>query len=329
MSVKFKEKAVFFGLTRDVESFLPHIFKNIESLGKMFSKSVFVFLENDSVDRTKAILSKWCRSQEQAQIISLDGLSQQITIRTARLAFLRNRAIVEIRKNFKNFDFAFFIDCDESNSQSLNVDPVKSGIKFLKSNDSYSGIFANSRPDYYDYWALRHKDFRPDDVWSSIIEEVFLDGSSEEAAFKKHFLDKVFSITPDKEPIEVDSAFGGLGIYKISHILRHSNSYLGTKVLRVGEREIGLSTCEHVSFNSGFIQNGGKLFIFPSLINRSYNITEQHFDSKGIVGSLVFAASDAYAFSNLSQSENELSIRDVSCFCGSGKKYKYCHGANS
>jgi len=82
---------------------------------------------------------------------------------------------------------------------------------------------------------------------------------------------RVFSLEPNSPPLEVDSAFGGLGIYKMSSVRRNSARYSGHKMkvlpARKGPTEVGLQVCEHVSFNQGFRRNGEALFILPFLIN--------------------------------------------------------------
>ena len=63
-------------------------------------------------------------------------------------------------------------------------------------------------------------------------------------------------------PIEVDSAFGGIGIYKIecSQIAKYS-----------GLNKDGIQFCEHVYFHSSLKRKGKKLFILPGFINGSWN----------------------------------------------------------
>jgi hypothetical protein len=72
----------------------------------------------------------------------------------------------------------------------------------------------------------------------------------------------MISISHDKTPIEVDSAFGGLGIYKKSAIL--SSSYIG---LDDNEEEF----CEHVYLHTIMRRKGLNLYIVPSLINSGWN----------------------------------------------------------
>ena len=72
-------------------------------------------------------------------------------------------------------------------------------------------------------------------------------------------------------PIEVNSAFGGLGIYKLNFILNNPNPYLGSKVkiLEISPQInfCKVQICEHVHFHQGIRALGGKLVILPELIN--------------------------------------------------------------
>ena len=78
------------------------------------------------------------------------------------------------------------------------------------------------------------------------------------AALQSAVYSRMISINHDKTPIEVDSAFGGLGIYKKSAIL--SSSYIGVD----DNRE---EFCEHVHLHTVMREKGLRLYIVPSLIN--------------------------------------------------------------
>ena len=67
------------------------------------------------------------------------------------------------------------------------------------------------------------------------------------AAVKRYIGERQVRIAPNQHPIEVESAFGGIGIYRTAAL--HSAWYSGRD--RVG-REI----CEHVAFNFGVRQAG-------------------------------------------------------------------------
>ena len=74
----------------------------------------------------------------------------------------------------------------------------------------------------------------------------------------KNVIPKMINIKPSAKIIEVDSAFGGLGIYKKSAIPNDAE-YIGVD-------KNGDEVCEHVSFHSSIRNNQGKIFINPRLI---------------------------------------------------------------
>ena len=69
-----------------------------------------------------------------------------------------------------------------------------------------------------------------------------------------------FSIPADARPIRVRSAFGGLGVYKMSKILDCRYDGLDSD---------GRELCEHVPFNQKICDHGGELYIYPKLLNQA------------------------------------------------------------
>jgi hypothetical protein len=69
-------------------------------------------------------------------------------------------------------------------------------------------------------------------------------------------------IPPDSEWIPVDSAFGGLAIYK---------RYLFDNVRYSSVLANGDPVCEHVTLHQQMKSKGARLFINPSLINSGWN----------------------------------------------------------
>ena len=86
---------------------------------------------------------------------------------------------------------------------------------------------------------------------------------------------KTYSFNINQEPINVYSAFGGFGIYKMENILNNKRSYEGTQTIDLKFKDnttnkIKFQKCEHVNFNFGFIDQKCELYILPYLINREY-----------------------------------------------------------
>lgn len=87
---------------------------------------------------------------------------------------------------------------------------------------------------------------------------------SEEKTLYSCVHSKMIILPPDSEWIEVDSAFGGLAIYRRQAI---------GDARYVGVNEKGEELCEHVPFHSELRRRGCRIFINPGLINAGY--TEQ------------------------------------------------------
>ena len=127
----------------------------------------------------------------------------------------------------------------------------------------WGGIFASQRQGYYDVWALRHPKWCPEDCWHQISQSTrFVPwpfrGHVWTAAWKRYVGQRQVKIDPGHGPIEVDSAFGGFGIYKTSSLCDAWYS---------GRDSSGREVCEHVAFNFGVRRSGAKLYVMPALLN--------------------------------------------------------------
>ena len=60
-------KAVFTGCVRNCEHWLPKVLINIEKYSSYFSKSHFIFIENDSTDNTKEILDEYTKKDKKGK----------------------------------------------------------------------------------------------------------------------------------------------------------------------------------------------------------------------------------------------------------------------
>jgi hypothetical protein len=270
---KLKPKIIFSGATQNSSKHLPSVLKNLENISKLASEVGYIFIENDSTDTTKLDLQAWGSNKSNFNLVSLDGLNQ-IPARTVRLEIVRNTYLELIKTDSKlrDFDFLVVLDMDEVNSYQIESNNFTYALSFLNDSASRAAVFANQQGGYYDLWALRSNELCPVDVWQEVLDYAHVHKVSDEEAFSKTFAKRFLNLENYKDPIEVDSAFGGLGIYKMQFVLGNINPYLGSKikVLRNdGEQFQVLRTqiCEHVHFHDGIRNQGGSLFIFPSLIN--------------------------------------------------------------
>jgi glycosyltransferase involved in cell wall biosynthesis len=272
-------RAIFVGCAKNCQNHLPGVLGNIERIASLFGEAAFVFVENDSTDSTKAIFQSWARGKKGFDLLNLDGLDA-IQQRGLRLEVARNTYLEYIRSNTRlaGFDYLVVLDLDEINTMAVNLMHVENAVSFLEEKPDSAGVFANQIGVYYDMWTLRHPVLCPQDIWEEVFDYSFKNDVSDEAAYNETFKRRLFSLSPDAGPVEVDSAFGGFGIYKLNYALKNKNPYLGSKVKVLqnsAQRKIARwQVCEHVHFNLGIRNLGGRLFIFPQLVNanteRSY-----------------------------------------------------------
>jgi hypothetical protein len=264
-------KAVIVGCLKNSSEFLPRVFLNLEKLASCFTEVSFIFIENDSVDATKATISAWGAKQSRFKLFSLDGLDNYETNRTVRLEIARNAYINVIQqdKTFQNYDHLIVMDMDDKAVHPLDLDALSSALIFLNEDKENAAVFANQPTKYYDLWALRHPNLCPFDFWHEVLAQALIVGSDQEA-FDRVYANVPKCIPVDMPPIQVESAFGGLGIYKMNFVLNNKFRYIGQEFKYfVGESLVfsKLQTCEHVSFHQGITAQGGQMFILPYLVN--------------------------------------------------------------
>jgi glycosyltransferase involved in cell wall biosynthesis len=271
MTTTETKRAVFAGCVKNCAHHLPAVLRNLDRLRWLFDEAAFVFVENDSTDATKAILNRWGSGKANFTLINLDGLDA-IKQRTLRLEIARNIYLDFVRghASLAEYDYLVVLDFDEVSSGDFALDVVKRALAFLEAEESRAAVFANNVGLYNDIWALRHRELCPGDAWEEAFDYSFRHDVTDAVAFQETFEKRLISIDRTRDPFEVESAFNGLGIYKLGFVKRNRCPYLGSKV-KVMRKEDGLGivrwqTCEHVHFNLGLRYEGGKLFVLPDLI---------------------------------------------------------------
>jgi SEC-C motif-containing protein len=338
---KIGKTAVFVGCARDCAQYLPAVLNNIGHMAGLFRDSAYIFVENDSRDATKEILQSWCAGRPAARTVSLDGLAGECFEHTVRIERARNAYLEIVKSEYRDFDYMLALDCDDASTQTVEDNVLAKAVEFLESEPRSAAAFANSQGHYYDLWALRHHTLCPNDVWEALCDLVLIGGKPENEAYETAFRNKIFQFDANADPVEVDSAFGGLGIYKIKSILRNEASYVGSKKKSIpsrfvynnamqGNSEVGWQQCEHVSFNLGFRNNDEKLFILPYLINRTtLEVANTRYRASGW-RRMLFKPAPPRPLTQATPTEpaNPGVRRNDACPCGSGKKFKHCHGSH-
>jgi FkbM family methyltransferase len=235
------------------------VLANIEALGSTYDAFEVVIVENDSADDTRERLQAFARSRDNVRLIDADGLDQSHPRRGDRLAVARNFYVEALRdERYSDFDDLVVLDFDDVNSRPIDTEAFIAARRWLWEEPNRRGVFANSAPFYYDLWPLRHPTWCPDDCWGRVREEQSAIGLDE--AVRRYVADRQIAIPADTAPIMVDSAFGGLGIYRREATL--GGTYVG---LDPDNEEV----CDHVSFNAAAKGSDGVLAIYPPLQNQS------------------------------------------------------------
>jgi glycosyltransferase involved in cell wall biosynthesis len=273
MPTQRKLRIVFAGVVRDCERYLPSVLRGIDALSAAFPESAFIFVENDSQDSTKAILNEWGARKNNFRLVNLDGLAA-LPRRGLRLEIARATYIELIKADYllSTYDFLVVLDMDDVNVMGVDLGKFLEALEFMQDQEDHAAVFANQEGTYYDMWTLRHETLCPGDIWEEVLDWAHEKKVSDEEAYRSTFARRIFSLPTSNTYLEVKSAFGGFAIYKLSYVLRNQNPYLGSKVkiLRDEKDQLTLcrwEICEHVHFNFGIKNLGGRLFIKQDLIN--------------------------------------------------------------
>ncbi len=264
-------KAVIVGCLKNSANFLLDVFQNLEKLASLFEEVSFIFIENDSTDATKALINAWGTSQKNFKLFSLDGLDAYEPSRTLRLEVARNAYINAILQDtsLHAHEHMIVMDMDDRGAYPLSLGALTSALHFLNEKPEHAAVFANQSVKYYDLWALRHPQLCPFDFWHEVLKTA-LHVTSDQEAFDQVYSNVLKRIPIDAPPIEVESAFGGLGIYKMRFVLNNKARYIGHEYKYFVDESMvfsKLQTCEHVSFHRGIAALGGQMFILPYLVN--------------------------------------------------------------
>lgn len=247
--------AVFVGVARNCATWLPGVLDNLQRMAGLYERSAFIFVVSDSTDDSSSILTKWLARGRQGEVIDLGVLADRLPLRTERIAHVRNFCLDRINaSDWTGHDHLIVTDLDDVMAMPVSVESFEQAIDWLDGSPSRAAVFANAEPRYYDIWALRHDQWCPGDCWHRIWGRPS-SVTFEAAKFREVFA-RQFVLPRDLPPVQVRSAFGGLGVYRLSY---------ARNARYVGIDEQGRESSEHVAFNEAIGAAGGELHIFPAL----------------------------------------------------------------
>jgi hypothetical protein len=231
----------------------------------------YFLVESDSNDSTPKILTTLKAENLGFDFKSLGELRTRFPDRIERIRHCRNVYVEYIKDEYpeRKWDYVVVADLDGMNSR-VTTAGVKSSISKMKHWDA---LFANQKHGYYDLFALRSSDWVECDLLKILRAD---EGAGKKNCQKSNPLvylrnqkirqevlySKMRRIPRNSEVIRVDSAFGGLGIYKTEIFLKFDYS------LNEGQVPDG---SEHVTFHKKCTEGGFSLGINPEMINTTYN----------------------------------------------------------
>lgn len=249
-----EQRVLVVGVARNCEKTLTKDISRLRESLKSCKALSWLVVESDSSDGTVNALRVLERDVPAFQFMSLGSLKQTIPIRTQRIARCRNAYLEQLKSNplYSDVDCVVVADLD-----GVNDLVTADGFASCWMRSEWGVCTANQKGPYYDIWALRHRLWSPTDCWRQ-YRFLVAHNAPKEAALWASTLTKMITIAETEEWIEVDSAFGGLGVYRRSVL---------DGVLYSGLDEDGQEICEHVSLNNQIKSRGARIFINPRLIN--------------------------------------------------------------
>ena len=264
------ESILIAGIARDCAKTIRADVERLASAFGVAREIRWLIVESDSSDDTPAILAAMQDTIPNFRAISLGRLRGDIPVRTERIAHCRNRYLEELQgERYSDVDYVVVSDLD-----GMNRLLTRRGVLSSFARSDWDVCCANQRGPYYDILALRHPTWSPGDCLEQ-LRELKAQGVGEEAALRIAIYSKMVRIPTNREWIEVDSAFGGLAIYR--KIILAGASYRGSD-------DAGASVCEHVALHASIRQRHGRIFINPAMINSGYN--RHSFDA--LPGSVIY-----------------------------------------
>ena len=219
-----------------------------------FARVQWLLIESDSTDATVGRLQELAGRDGDFTYLSLGNLRERVPLRTERIAFCRNTYLDQLRTNerYAQADFVVVADFDGVNSL-VTAEAVASCWR----RDDWAVCAANQRGRYYDIWALRHTEWSPNDCWAQ-YRFLTRHGVSHAKAWSVCVRSRMIRIPREAPWIEVDSAFGGLAIYRRGAL--QQGRYVGSDA-------VGGECCEHLALHSELRAQGRRIFINPALVN--------------------------------------------------------------
>jgi hypothetical protein len=267
-----RPKVVILGIVRNCESSVYSEYVKLKKACRSLNIVDTFFVESDSVDKTREKLDSLTQAFDNFHYESFGDLTPKIPHRIERIRFCRNKYVQYLRNNhnLSSFDYAIIADMDKINSSISRL-----AIDSCFTSTDWDAIFSNQLFGVSDILALRAEDWIDGDYLAELEESR---KELRNADVKNNFIgklrqylkydrtrkqvvyDRMRFIGIGRKKIKVQSAFGGIGIYKNWCFFQADYSEFNSP-----------HECEHVSFNYALGRLGADLFINPRFVNSIFN----------------------------------------------------------
>ena len=249
---------IIYGSIRDIEKYFFTSFTNLTILANYFNKVFIIIFENDSSDKTRELLKSWLESSHIKKnifkhVIFKNNLDTLYPLRAHRLAYCRNCILNYIVDNNLEKEYQYAIHCDlDDRFWSIDYDSIVSCFQYEW--DSWDAMTCvNKKRTYYDFWALRcEKSWFNMNIFSCDTNNV--DYTTKISGFETLLKNSV-------GPLQVQSSFNGLGIYKLSSIMfcRYNADY---NCIKCKNSNRGCwEDNDHIGLHKQMVYNNCKIFI--------------------------------------------------------------------
>lgn len=266
---------ILVGTVSNVSSKIEADLDSVLNALSIFSEVKIFLVESDSSDSTNEVLKSIMKKRPDFSYISLGHLKNQYPDRIERIRFCRNEYVRYLRNIEPEElpDYVVVADLDGMNGKLTD-----SAVRSCFVRDDWDGVFSNQSGGYYDILALRHPVWQPLDYnielewyrsliiprrrgfpkfYESLRLRIAFDRARKMAVYRK-----MLWLSPSQPWIEVDSAFGGIGIYKAEIFLKYDYQTTG---------DLAGGVSEHVLLHTKMRKDGRMLFVNPSFINGKWN----------------------------------------------------------
>lgn len=247
---------IIYGTIRDIESHFFTSFTNLNIIANYFNKVFIIIFENDSIDKTRSLLTQWLNTPYKnviKHLILKNELDSLYPLRAHRLAYCRNCILNYIADNnlVKEYNYALHCDLDDR-FWAVDYNSMASCFQYdLNSWDCMTCV--NKNRTYYDYWALRCET-----SWFNInifsCDANNIDYNTKTAGFET-LLKNTTGL------LQVTSSFNGLGIYKLSSLIYCRYNAVFTCVKCNNEKRGCWEDNDHIGLHKHMLHNNCKLFI--------------------------------------------------------------------